>query len=49
MQPFEIVKVRLINQSLRNPEYHGIVDCFRKIHKEEGAGAFYKGKLSSKR
>lgn len=33
MQPFEIVKVRLINQSSTNPEYSGIFDCFRKIRK----------------
>jgi hypothetical protein len=45
MQPFEIVKVRLINQSLHNPEYHGIIDCFRKIYREEGATTFYKGTL----
>lgn len=44
MQPFEIVKVRLINQSSSNPEYKGIFDCFRKIRKEEGYLAFYKGK-----
>lgn len=31
MQPFEIVKVRLINQSFVNPEYKGIFDCFKKI------------------
>lgn len=34
MQPFEIVKVRLINQTLSNPEYKGIFDCFRKIRKQ---------------
>lgn len=34
MQPFELVKVRLINQSLHNPYYHGILDCFKKIQKE---------------
>lgn len=33
MQPFEIVKVRLINQSSSKPEYSGIFDCFRKIRK----------------
>jgi len=33
MQPFEIVKVRLINQSSAAPEYSGIVDCFTKIKK----------------
>ena len=43
MQPFEIIKVRLVNQSLLNPEYFGIVDCFRRILKEEGPRAFYKG------
>lgn len=43
MQPFEIIKVRLINQSSINPEYKGIADCFKKIRKEEGYLAFYKG------
>lgn len=32
MQPFEIIKVRLANQSLKSPEYLGIVDCIKKIH-----------------
>lgn len=45
MQPFELVKVRLINQSLKNPEYNGIFDCFRKVTKEEGFMAFYKGMI----
>lgn len=44
MQPFEIVKVRLINQSLKNSYYTGIFDCFKKIRSEEGLLAFYKGK-----
>ena len=43
MQPFEIIKVRLVNQSLKNPEYLGIRDCFSRILREEGARAFYKG------
>lgn len=43
MQPFEIVKVRLVNQSLQKPEYFGITDCFRRIFREEGFKAFYKG------
>lgn len=43
MQPFEIIKVRLVNQSLFNPEYKGIVDCFKRILKEEGVKSFYKG------
>lgn len=46
MQPFEIIKVRLVNQSLLNPEYKGIVDCFKRILKEEGVRSFYKGTLS---
>lgn len=45
MQPFEIIKVRLVNQSLFNPEYKGIVDCFKRILKEEGVKSFYKGKI----
>lgn len=45
MQPFEIVKVRLVNQSRNNPEYKGMFDCFRKIKAEEGWFAFYKGTL----
>ena len=43
MQPFEIVKIRLQTQSNANPYYNGILDCFKKIAKEEGLGAFYKG------
>lgn len=43
MQPFEIIKVRLVNQSLLNPEYFGIRHCFNRILKEEGIKSFYKG------
>ena len=43
MQPFEIVKIRLQTQSSQNPYYNGMVDCFKKIAKEEGFAAFYKG------
>lgn len=46
MQPFEIIKVRLANQSLINPIYQGIGDCFQKIYYEEGLLAFYKGTQS---
>lgn len=45
MQPFEIIKVRLVNQSLLNPEYNGIIHCFQRILKEEGLRSFYKGKI----
>lgn len=44
MQPFEIIKVRLVNQSLLNPQYKGILDCFHQIRKNEGVRSFYKGK-----
>lgn len=43
-QPFEIIKVRLINQSLYSPEYTSIADCFRKIVKNDGLLGLYKGK-----
>ena len=42
-QPFELIKARLVNQSSKNPEYSGIIDCFKKIRQEEGLTAFYKG------
>lgn len=45
MQPFEIIKVRLVNQSLLKPEYFGIVDCFKRILKEEEIHAFYRGRF----
>lgn len=46
MQPFEIIKVRLANQSLINPTYTGIIDCIKKIYHHEGLFAFYKGTVS---
>lgn len=46
MQPFEIIKVRLANQSLSNPIYSGISDCINKIYRCEGLFAFYKGTVS---
>jgi solute carrier family 25 carnitine/acylcarnitine transporter 20/29 len=46
MQPFEVIKIRLANQSLATPEYHGIVDCFKKIKIKEGLHAFYRGTFS---
>jgi solute carrier family 25 carnitine/acylcarnitine transporter 20/29 len=44
MQPFEIVKIRLQTQTPGNAYYNGMVDCFKKITKDEGLSAFYKGK-----
>ena len=46
MQPFEIIKVRLVNQSMEKPEYSGILDCFKQIYRESGLKGFYKGTLS---
>jgi solute carrier family 25 carnitine/acylcarnitine transporter 20/29 len=46
MQPFEIIKVRLVNQSLHHPLYDGMLDCFSKIYQEEGIKGFYKGTLT---
>lgn len=45
MQPFEIVKIRLQTQTPGNAYYNGMVDCFKKIAKDEGLTAFYKGKI----
>jgi solute carrier family 25 carnitine/acylcarnitine transporter 20/29 len=46
MQPFELIKVRLVNQSLQNPVYKGILDCGKKVFSEGGILGFYKGTLS---
>jgi hypothetical protein len=43
MQPFEIVKIRLVNQSKIKPDYLGIFDCVKKIIKSDGVSGFYKG------
>lgn len=43
MQPFEIVKIRLQTQTPGNAYYNGMIDCFKKIAKDEGLSAFYKG------
>jgi len=45
MQPFEIVKIRLQTQNSVNPYYNGMIDCFKKIAKDEGLSSFYKGKM----
>lgn len=42
-QPFDIVKIRLQTQDTKNPRYLNLVDCFKKITKEEGPMTFYKG------
>lgn len=45
MQPFEIIKVRLQTQDVKNKQYNGIVDCLKKIVTTEGPLALYKGKI----
>jgi len=45
-QPLDIVKVRIQAQSPINPIYKGSLDCMKKIYKNEGLLAFYKGTLS---
>ena len=41
--PFDTIKVRLQTQSVHNPMYNGVADCFFKTIKLEGVGGFYKG------
>lgn len=45
MIPMDTVKTRLVTQ-MNYPDlvpYNGINDCFRRVLKEEGIGAFYRG------
>ena len=43
MQPFEIIKVRQINQPLDSLKYQGFANSFKTILREEGLLTFYKG------
>ncbi|XP_077991680.1 ADP,ATP carrier protein 1-like [Glandiceps talaboti] len=46
--PFDTVRRRLMMQSGRKDVlYKGTIDCWRKIAKNEGAGAFFKGAFSN--
>merc|ERR1712168_445681 len=48
--PFDTVRRRMMMQSGRAKEdilYKGTVDCWKKIYKNEGANAFFKGSLSN--
>ena len=45
MMPMDTVKTRLVTQ-MNYPHlvpYKGISDCFQRVLKEEGIGAFYRG------
>lgn len=45
MIPMDTVKTRLVTQTSRivSDPYNGIADCFVRVLKEEGIGAFYRG------
>lgn len=43
MQPFEIIKLRQVNEHDGSVKYHGFLRSFRTILQEEGIAAFYKG------
>jgi len=45
-QPFDIVKVRMQNQSSRHPRYNNPIHCVRSIYVHEGLRAFYNGTLA---
>ena len=45
-QPFDIVKIRLQNQSLTKPVYDSAIQCASVILRKEGFMAFYKGTLA---
>ena len=41
--PFDTLKVRLQTQSMTNPTYSSLSDCFRKTVSKEGLAGLYKG------
>jgi len=45
--PFDTVRRRLMMQAGGERMYSGTLDCWRKILKNEGSGAFFKGALSN--
>ena len=45
MQPFEMIKLRQVNEHQGSVKYHGFTRAFGSILKEEGFLGFYKGKL----
>merc|ERR1712032_1310635 len=44
--PFDTLKVRLQAQSIANPVYNGVVDCFKQTVSKEGLKGLYKGMSS---
>lgn len=45
--PFDTVRRRLMMQAGGKKRYNGLMDCYAKIYKEEGIGAFFKGAMSN--
>jgi len=45
-QPFDIIKVRLQSQNHKRPLYKGAIDCLKKLLKNEGVLALYKGLIN---
>lgn len=48
--PFDTVRRRMMMQSGRSKEermYKGTIDCWKKIHQQEGTNAFFKGAFSN--
>jgi solute carrier family 25 (adenine nucleotide translocator) protein 4/5/6/31 len=45
--PFDTVRRRLMMQSGGEKIYNGTLDCWRKIARDEGTGAFFKGAFSN--
>mmetsp|Transcript_13023 Transcript_13023/g.31913 ORF Transcript_13023/g.31913 Transcript_13023/m.31913 type:complete len:292 (+) Transcript_13023:113-988(+) len=41
--PLDTVKTRIQADSISDPKYRGMIDCFTKTIKSEGVGALYKG------
>jgi hypothetical protein len=43
VNPFDVLRTRLMNQSLASPEYAGILDCAKTMLKKEGVKSLYYG------
>ena len=41
--PFDVMRVKLANQPVKNPIYNGMTDCFVKKVRKEGIIGLYKG------
>lgn len=41
--PFDVIKSKIIADSLTHPQYKGVWDCVRKTYREGGVARFYQG------